>query len=151
MASVVLSGESYWAKPGWKVDNYAGEINEVKIKVTEEYKDKVIATEPMLRNAFKFDDSGKNVGGGWYGRFRVKKLKWNGDEDRLPVYTDINGEEWDPAVMIGNGSTVKVGIEVYQAKKAPSPSVILREVRVVELAEYDPDKETEFDMDDELV
>jgi len=58
-----------------------------------------------------------------------------------PRVIDSEGNDWDPEVLIGNGSQVMVAIELYPANN--KMFMRLKGVRVDELVEYDAGKDVD--------
>lgn len=114
-----------------------------------------------LQNKFKDDDGGKSGVSGKFVTLRrpVKKEFQDGETffgppeildkagKKIVFYKDEgdgNFEREGEPVLIGNGSTVEVTLEIYQTKRFGAGSR-LKSVKIIDLIEYDPDAEEEVE------
>jgi hypothetical protein len=108
------------------------------VEITPETKKQMIAegvpTKGMVGQLFKQDDEGN-------ASYKCKRPHFNPRINRgegkimgAPVVMDADSTEWDEQVLIGNGSKLKVRLDVWEGK-----IVTLHAVKVLELVEYTPD------------
>ena len=104
--------------------------------ITPETKKQMIAdgvpNKGMVGQLFKEDNEGNTF-------YKAKRPHFNpriqgGKEMGPPVVMDAESVAWDDQVLIGNGSKLKVRLDVWDGK-----IVTLHAVKVLELTEYVPD------------
>ena len=110
----------------------------LNVYITPETKKKMIAdgvpNKGMVGQLFKEDNEGNLF-------YKAKRPHFNpriqgGKVMGPPVVMDADSVEWDDQVLIGNGSKLKVRLDVWDRK-----IVTLHAVKVLELTEYSPDSE----------
>lgn len=134
----IIEGIAYWthiaepntkgAYPSGKYEINVGNLDEKNIKVIKD-----MGMEKKLQN--KGDEQGTYV-----------KLK----NKRRPKLINALKEEYPEGTLVGNGSKVKVGINVYEAGKF-GKQLGVNVIQVLELVEYGGDAEgglDEFDVVD---
>ena len=120
-----------------KIQNEQGHYV-LNVYITPETKKKMIAdgvpNKGMVGQLFKEDNEGNLF-------YKAKRPHFNpriqgGKEMGPPVVMDADSVEWDDQVLIGNGSKLKVRLDVWDGKIST-----LHAVKVLELTEYVPDSE----------
>ena len=110
----------------------------LNVYITPETKKEMIAdgvpNKGMVGQLFKEDNEGNLF-------YKAKRPHFNpriqgGKVMGPPVVMDAESVEWDDQVLIGNGSKLKVRLDVWDRK-----IVTLHAVKVLELTEYSPDSE----------
>ena len=108
----------------------------LNVYITPETKKQIIAdgvpSKGMVGQLFKEDNEGNIF-------YKAKRPHFNpriqgGKEMGPPVVMDAESVAWDDQVLIGNGSKLKVRLDVWDSK-----IVTLHAVKVLELTEYVPD------------
>ena len=108
----------------------------LNVYITPETKKQMIAdgvpNKGMVGQLFKEDSEGNTF-------YKAKRPHFNpriqgGKEMGPPVVMDAESVAWDDQVLIGNGSKLKVRLDVWDGK-----IVTLHAVKVLELTEYVPD------------
>jgi len=108
----------------------------LNVYISPETKKQMIAegvpNKGMVGQLFKEDNEGNIF-------YKAKRPHFNpriqgGKEMGPPVVMDAESDAWDDQVLIGNGSKLKVRLDVWDGK-----IVTLHAVRVLELTEYVPD------------
>lgn len=145
----LYSPDDFRGQESWKISFYPDADVEAQMKAAG------------LQNKFKDDDGGKSgVAGKFVTLRRPVKKEFNGEETffsppeildknnkTLVSYKDDGDGDYDrigEPVLIGNGSTVEVTLEIYQTKRFGAGSR-LRSVRIIDLIEYDPDSQEEVE------
>ena len=85
----------------------------------------------MVGQLFKEDDQGNAFYKCKRPHFNPRLNKGEGDVMGAPTVMDENNDSWDTEVNIGNGSEVKVRLDVWDGK-----IVTLHAVKVLNLEEY---------------
>jgi len=115
-------GEPVWgyqnAHKEWSVDVYPNEDSLERLKVE--------GLEPKL----------KDKGAGVYITFKRREKKQDDTPNQPIRVVDHHGEAWNPAVKIGNGSTVNVNFAVNEYGKGQKSANILS-MQVWDLVKYD--------------
>ena len=109
------------------------------VEITPETKKQMIAAgvpdKGMVGQLFKEDDEGNLSYKCKRPHFNPRLNRGEGEVMGAPVVMDGENEGWDEEVLIGNGSKLKVRLDVWDGK-----IVTLHAVKVLELVEYTPDK-----------
>jgi len=107
----------------------------MNVKITPEVKKQMIAdgvpNKGMVGQLFKEDDQGNAFYKCKRPHFNPRLNKGEGDVMGAPMVMDENNDSWDTEVNIGNGSEVKVRLDVWDGK-----IVTLHAVKVLNLEEY---------------
>ena len=107
----------------------------MNVKITPEVKEQMIAdgvpNKGMVGQLFKEDDQGNAFYKCKRPHFNPRLNKGEGDVMGAPTVMDENNDSWDTEVNIGNGSEVKVRLDVWDGK-----IVTLHAVKVLNLEEY---------------
>jgi len=110
----------------------------LNVEITPETKKAMIAAgvpnKGMVGQLFKEDLDGNPFYKCKRPHFNPRINKGEGKEMGAPVVMDVNGEEWDSTVLVGNGSSLKVRLDVWDGK-----IVTLHAVKVIDLVEFTPD------------
>ena len=110
---------------------------EMNVMITPETKKQMIAAgvpnKGMVGQLFKEDDEGNLYYKCKRPHFNPRINKGEGEIMGAPVVLDVDSEDWNPDVLIGNGSEVKVRLDVWEGK-----IVTLVAVRVLNLEEFVP-------------
>ncbi len=108
------------------------------VEITPETKAKMIAdgvpNKGMVGQLFKQDDQGNLSYKCKRPHFNPRLNKGEGEIMGAPVVMDPASDPWDESIVIGNGSKVKIRLDVWDGK-----IVTLQAVRILELQEYTPD------------
>lgn len=109
----------------------------MNVMITPETKKQMIAAgvpkTGMVGQLFKEDDEGNLYYKCKRPHFNPRLNKGLGEIMGAPVVLDVDSEDWNPEVLIGNGSEVKVRLDVWDGK-----IVTLVAVRVLKLEEFVP-------------
>jgi len=93
-----------------------------------------VPSKGMVGQLFKEDDEGNLSYKCKRPHFNPRLNRGEGEVMGAPVVMDADNEEWDDSVMIGNGSKLKVRLDVWDGK-----IVTLHAVKVQELVEFTRD------------
>lgn len=108
---MLIQGKAKWAKivgePGWGFEN---KFKEWSVDVYVDDK-----TAEKLRNE-GLGQKLKDKGNGEYITFKRKELKVDGSPNQPIRIVDHRGNDWDPKMKIGNGSTVNVNFALNEYK-----------------------------------
>ena len=108
------------------------------VEITPETKKEMIAagvpTTGLVGQLFKEDKEGNLSYKCKRPHFNPRINKGEGDIMGAPHVMDATNDPWDESVLIGNGSKLKVRLDVWEGK-----IVTLHAVKVLELEEYTPD------------
>lgn len=108
------------------------------VEITPETKKQMIAAgvpnKGMVGQLFKEDDEGNLSYKCKRPHFNPRINRGEGKVMGAPVVMDADNREWDEETLIGNGSKLKVRLDVWEGK-----IVTLHAVKVIELVEYTPD------------
>ena len=109
------------------------------VEITPETKEQMIAAgvpnKGLVGQLFKEDDEGNLSYKCKRPHFNPRLNRGEGEVMGGPVVMDGENEGWDEGVLIGNGSKLKVRLDVWDGK-----IVTLHAVKVLELVEYTPDE-----------
>ena len=108
------------------------------VQITPETKKQMISAgvpnKGMVGQLFKEDDEGNLSYKCKRPHFNPRINRGEGKVMGAPVVMDADNREWDEEALIGNGSKLKVRLDVWEGK-----IVTLHAVKVIELVEYTPD------------
>ncbi|NRB01436.1 MAG: hypothetical protein HRU32_16785 [Rhodobacteraceae bacterium] len=107
----------------------------MNVKITPETKQQMISegvpTKGMVGQLFKEDDEGNLFYKCKRPHFNPRINKGEGGVMGAPTVMDSNNDPWDSDVNIGNGSDVKVRLDVWEKK-----IVTMHAVKVLQLEEF---------------
>lgn len=110
----------------------------LNVYITPETKKEMIAAgvpdKGMVGQLFKEDNEGNIFYKCKRPHFNPRINQGEGKEMGAPVVMDGDNQEWDDQVLVGNGSKLKVRLDVWDGK-----IVTLHAVKVLELEEFVPD------------
>jgi len=109
------------------------------VYITPETKEQMIAdgvpNSGMVGQLFKEDKEGNLFYKCKRPHFNTKVNQGEGKVFGAPITVDADGYQWDPETLIGNGSTVKIRLDVWEKK-----IVTWHATKVLDLVEYEADE-----------
>jgi len=109
------------------------------VYITPETKKQMVAdgvpNSGMVGQLFKEDKEGNLFYKCKRPHFNTKVNQGEGKVFGPPITVDADGDQWDPETLIGNGSKVKIRLDVWEKK-----IVTWHATKVLDLVEYEADE-----------